>query len=346
MGKIIYSRFFIIRMYRGKKVLITGGTGSLGNALTRRLLDDGVDTIRIFSRNENKQITMESKFNDDRLRFLLGDVRDYSRLVRAMEDIDIVFHAAALKHVPIIEYNPFEAIKTNIIDSQNVIDACLEENVSKAVAIGTDKAVSPLNTYGATKLLMEKLFVTASNYLRKDRHQTNFLALRYGNVLGSSGSVIPKFIQQIKNNEKITITDPSMTRFSISMDEALDFILKATEISKGSEIFIPKLKAYSISGIKDTLFDLLEKTGEDIIGIREGEKLNEVLINQEEMRYSWEYENMYIILNPSVQKNVSIEQYPNASKVSNMNEYSSDSVEKFSNDDMKKIILNSGLLPN
>ena len=250
-------------VFERKKVLITGGTGSLGDALTSRLLNDGVDTIRIFSRNENKQITMESKFNDDRLRFLLGDVRDYPRLVRAMEDIDIVFHAAALKHVPIIEYNPFEAIKTNVIGSQNVIDACLEENVEKAVAIGTDKAVSPLNTYGATKLLMEKLFVTASNYLKKERHQTKFFALRYGNVLGSSGSVIPKFIKQIKNKEKITITDPNMTRFSISMDKALDFILHATEIAKGSEIFIPKLRAYTIKDIKDVLFELLQKTDED-----------------------------------------------------------------------------------
>ena len=236
-------------MFEGKKILITGGTGSLGNALTRRLLDEGVDTIRIFSRNENKQITMESKFNDDRLRFLLGDIRDYSRLVRAMEDIDIVFHAAALKHVPVIEYNPFEAIKTNVIGSQNVIDACLEENVPKAVAVGTDKAVSPLNTYGATKLLMEKLFVTASNYLHKDRHRTNFLALRYGNVLGSSGSVIPKFIQQIKNKEKITITDPSMTRFSITMDEALDFILHATKISKGSETAWKYLQSVELSSV-------------------------------------------------------------------------------------------------
>ena len=270
MGKIIYSPISQSHMFRGKKILITGGTGSLGTALTSRLLNEGVDTIRIFSRNENKQITMESNFKDDRLRFLLGDIRDYSRLVRAMEDIDIVFHAAALKHVPIIEYNPFEAIKTNVIGSQNVVDACLEENVPKAVAVGTDKAVSPLNTYGATKLLMEKLFVTASNYLQKDRHQTKFVALRYGNVLGSSGSVIPKFIQQIKNKEKITITDPLMTRFSITMNEALDFILKATEISKGSEIFIPKLQAYTISGIKDALFDLLENTGDEIIGIREG----------------------------------------------------------------------------
>ena len=145
-------------MFEGKKILITGGTGSLGQALTQRLLDMGVETIRIFSRNEHKQIEMESKFQDERLRFFIGDVRDYQRLEMALEDIDIVFHAAALKHVPKIEYNPFEAIKTNVIGSQNVIDACLKNNVEKAVCIGTDKAVSPLNTYGSTKLLMEKLF--------------------------------------------------------------------------------------------------------------------------------------------------------------------------------------------
>ena len=331
-------------MFEGKKILITGGTGSLGNALTSRLLNYDVDTIRIFSRNENKQVTMESKFNDDRLRFLLGDVRDYARLVRAMEDIDIVFHAAALKHVPVIEYNPFEAIKTNVIGSQNVIDACLEENVEKAVAIGTDKAVSPLNTYGATKLLMEKLFVTASNYLKKERHRTKFFALRYGNVLGSSGSVIPKFIQQIKNKEKITITDPNMTRFSISMDKALDFILHATEIAKGSEIFIPKLRAYTIKDVKDALFESLQKTDEENIGIREGEKLNEILINSDEIRYTWEYENMYMILNPSVQKHVSLDEFPNKNRVADMNDYSSGNVEKISKDEMKKIIIDSGLL--
>ena len=331
-------------VFEGKKILITGGTGSLGNALTSRLLNYDVDTIRIFSRNENKQITMESKFNDDRLRFLLGDIRAYPRLVRAMEDIDIVFHAAALKHVPIIEYNPFEAIKTNVIGSQNVIDACLKENVEKVVAIGTDKAVSPLNTYGATKLLMEKLFVTASNYLKKERHQTKFFALRYGNVLGSSGSVIPKFIKQIKNKEKITITDPNMTRFSISMDEALDFILTATEIAKGSEIFIPKLRAYTIKDIKDVLFELLQKTDEENIGIREGEKLNEILINSDEIRYTWEYENMYMLLNPSVQKHISLDEFPNKNRVTNMDDYNSGSVEKIPKDEMKKIIIDSGLL--
>ena len=231
---------------KGKKILITWGTGSLGQALTKRLLLEDVEVIRIFSRNENKQITMDEKFQNKKLRFLIGDVRDLSRLQRAMEGIDIVFHAAALKHVPVVEYNPFEAINTNVIGSQNVIDACLHENIEIAVAVGTDKAVSPLNTYGATKLLMEKLFITASNYLDNQKHKTKFIALRYGNVLGSSGSVIPKFINQIKENKKITITEPSMTRFSITMDEALDFILNSTKIGKGSEKFIPKLKAYLV----------------------------------------------------------------------------------------------------
>ena len=332
-------------MLKGKKVLITGGTGSLGIALTKRLLQENVDTIRIFSRNENKQLEMDSKFHDDRLRFLLGDVRDYNRLTRAFEDIDIVFHAAALKHVPIIEYNPFEAIKTNVIGSQNVIDACLEEDVEKAICIGTDKAVSPLNTYGATKLLMEKLFVTASNYLKKERHKTKFIALRYGNVLGSSGSVIPKFINQIKNNEKITITNSNMTRFSISIDEALDFILKATEIGKGSEIFVPKLRAYSIMDVKDALFDLLGKTDEQIVGIRPGEKLHEILINNDEMNYCWEYQEMYMIVDPSLRRFISLtNELPEKKKIENMEVYSSDAVEKISKEELKKIFTDLGLL--
>jgi len=333
-------------MFKNKKILITGGTGSLGNALTQRLLEQGVDTIRIFSRNESKQLEMESKFNDDRLRFLIGDVRDYERLERAVEDIDIVFHAAALKHVPVIEYNPFEAIKTNILGSQNVINACLHENVDRAICVGTDKAVSPLNTYGATKLLMEKLFVTAKNYLKKERHQTKFIALRYGNVLGSSGSVIPKFIDQIKNKEKLTITDSSMTRFSISMNEALDFILKATEIGKGSEIFVPKLKAYSILDVKDALFELLGETEEQIVGIRPGEKLDEVLINKDEMKYTWEYQNMYMVINPSVQQHMPslLDEFSEKKKIETMDVYSSDLVEKISKDNLKKIFTDSKLL--
>ena len=331
-------------MFEGKKILITGGTGSLGQALTRRLLKMKVDTIRIFSRNEANQIKMESELKDDRLRFLVGDVRDYPRLVRALEDVDIVFHAAALKHVPLIEYNPFEAIKTNIIGTQNVIDACLHEDVEAAIGVGTDKAVSPLNTYGATKLLMEKLFVTADNYLNSERHKTKFIALRYGNVLGSSGSVVPKFIQQIKNHDTITITDPNMTRFSITMDEALDFILESARIGSGSEIFVPKLRAYSIVDIKNALMEVLGDTKEENIGIRAGEKLHETLINQDEMRYVYDIGNKYVIINPFNTKTVKRDYSKNMKKNDMLSSYSSDKVERISKDEMKEIILKAGLL--
>jgi UDP-N-acetylglucosamine 4,6-dehydratase/UDP-glucose 4-epimerase len=325
----------------GKKILITGGTGSLGQALTKRLLEMNVDTIRIFSRNEEKQIKMENQFDDERLRFLLGDINDYERLKRAFENIDIVFHTAALKHVPKIEYNPFEAIKTNVIGSQNVINACLHENVEKAVAIGTDKAVSPLNTYGATKLLMEKLFVTANNFADPERHITKFISVRYGNVFGSSGSVIPVFLEQIKKNKKITITDSQMTRFSITMNEALDFILNATDSGKGSEIFVPKMRAYNIMDLKDAIKDLFENVSEEIIGIRSGEKLHEMLINEDEIRYSWEYNNMYLITNPSYplfHTNNIRDVYEGIKKIENVKDYSSDQVNKISKIELKKMI--------
>ena len=331
-------------MLENKKILITGGTGSLGRALTKRLLAEKVDVIRIFSRNENKQVTMQSEFNDDRLRFLIGDVRDLPRLQRALEGIDIVFHTAALKHVPIIEYNPFEAINTNVIGSRNVIEACLSENVDRVVGVGTDKAVSPLNTYGATKLLMEKLFTTASNYLDKDKHKTKFISLRYGNVLGSSGSVIPKFIQQIKSNQKITITDPEMTRFSITMDEALDFILESTISGKGSEVFIPKLRAYKIDDVKVALQELIDNTGEEKIPVRQGEKFHETLINTDEMRTTLESESKYMILQKEISDQEIDEEYPGFRRITLTKPYSSDVVEKIPINDLKDILSKSELL--
>jgi UDP-N-acetylglucosamine 4,6-dehydratase/5-epimerase len=322
-----------VNMFEGKKILITGGTGSLGQALTKRLLENDVDTIRIFSRNEEKQIKMQSNFSDKRLRFFIGDVRDKDRLTRALEDIDIVFHAAALKHVPVIEYNPFEAIKTNVIGSQNIIDACLEENVEKAICVGTDKAVSPLNTYGATKLLMEKLFVSADNYLNKNKHKTKFIALRYGNVLGSSGSVVPFFIDKIRAKEEITITDDRMTRFSITMDEALDFILESVEIGQGSDIFIPKLKAYSLTELKDAIFELYGETQEATKGIRPGEKLHETLINFDEVRNTIDIGNKFVILKPDSKNS-----YENSKMVDLEKGYSSDVTGKLSKDELKKLI--------
>ncbi len=334
-------------MFDGKTILITGGTGSLGHALTKKLLESDVGVVRIFSRNESKQIEMESEFDDKRLRFFVGDIRDSERLFSALEDVDVVFHAAALKHVPKIEYNPFEAIKTNVIGSQNVIDNSLRQDVEKVVCVGTDKAVSPLNTYGATKLLMEKLFVSANNYVNPEKHKTKFVAVRYGNVLGSSGSVIPKFIELIKKNKAITITDPKMTRFTITMDEALEFILNATRIGKGSEIFIPKLKSYEISTLVEALTELLGETKNEIIGIRPGEKLHEALINHDEIHYTWETNNMYMLANPHYElfsNNSILESYEGIKKIDNMKNYSSDGAEKITKDELKLKIEKLGII--
>jgi len=331
-------------LFEGKKVLITGGTGSLGQALTKRLLKLDVDTIRILSRNESKQVEMESELSDKRLRFFLGDIRDTHRLSYAIEDVDIVFHTAALKHVHKVEYNPFEGIKTNIIGTQNIIDACIKENVELAIGVSTDKAVSPLNSYGATKLMMEKLFVAAGNFINKQRHKTKFVALRYGNVLGSSGSVVPKMINQIRSKQKITITEPYMTRFTITVEEALDFILDSAKMGKGAEIFLPKLKAYSVNNLKHALFELLEDTGEEKIPIRPGEKIHEVLINHDEMKYTWETKSKYAIFYPFSSEEEFRLSHPDFVKVTSEEQYSSDNTEMLSVSELKEIIKNSGLL--
>ena len=336
MTKISKSK--IDNQFANKTVLITGGTGSLGQALTNRLLKTKVKAIRILSRNENKQVEMASSLNDDRLRFFIGDVRDLSRLYRAFEGVDIVFHAAALKHVPVIEYNPFEAIKTNVIGSQNVIDACLHQHVKIAVGVGTDKAVSPLNTYAKTKLLMEKLFVSANSFLDSQKHKTKFIALRYGNVLGSSGSVLPKFIALSKNKQKITITDTNMTRFSLTMDEALDFILDSTFLGNGSEVFVPKLRSYSIMDLKNSVSELVNPTPHTITSIRPGEKLHETLINYDESRYTWEFNNSYIIFNPLKSESQIKKQYPGIKKVKFSESYSSNMVKKISQNELSEII--------
>ena len=334
----------LMSIFAGKKVLITGGTGSLGQALTERILNSDVEQIRILSRNEFKQISMETKLPDERLRFLIGDVRDKDRLIRALDDVDIVFHAAALKHVPKVEYNPFEAIKTNVQGSQNVIDACLENDVQRAICIGTDKAVSPLNTYGATKLLMEKLFITAKRYSNPKKHPTKFFAVRYGNVFGSSGSVIPKFIGQINNNEKITITDPTMTRFSITMNQALDFILKATQKGHGAEVFIPKLKAYSLQQIHNILSNLTNAKDHEIIGMRTGEKQHELLINSDEMRYAWSYDNMFVLLNELHESENLEEVYPGIKKIEDLDVYSSAKTQQLSTEEITENIKDLQLL--
>ena len=331
-------------MFENKKILITGGTGSLGTALTTRLLKTNVDTIRIFSRDELKQSQMESHFRDERLRFLIGDVRDKERLDRAVEGTDIVIHTAALKQVPVIEYNPFEAIKTNVQGAQNLVEACLNKDVGFALAIGTDKAVSPFNTYGATKLLMERLFVSANYY--KGEHKTKFACVRYGNVLGSRGSVIPKFIEQILSGKKITITDPNMTRFNITMDQALDLIFRVIKNAVGGDVHIPRLDAFKVGDIKDVLLDLMNsKIQEERIPVRIGEKHHEILINEHEIRNTYEnQDNDYVIYENQLTKDHS-ETIPNAKKTTLTTGYSSDKVKTATKEDLKKILIKQNLIP-
>jgi len=330
-------------MFEGKKFLVTGGTGSLGKAVTKKLLNTNVDTIRIYSRDELKQSEMESEFDDRRLRFLIGDIREKERLTMALEDIDVVIHTAALKHVPIAEYNAFEAVKTNVYGSQNLIEACLSRNVQIALAASTDKAVSPLNTYGATKLLMERLFISANYY--KGGHKTKFICVRYGNVLGSRGSIVPKLIHQIKNGKKLTITEPEMTRFNISINESLNLIFRALEYGTGGEVFIPKLKAYRLEDVKNALLELLNAKNEtEIISVRPGEKFHEVLINKDELRNTYETSKDYIIFEKDILQH-DLSPSLNVMKTELVDQYSSDNVELLDKEEIKKILVKENLMP-
>jgi len=332
----------LMTVFKGKTILITGGTGSLGNALTKKLLSTDVGKIRIFSRDELKQVNMKSQFQDKRLRFLIGDVRDKERLYRAMENVDIVFHAAALKQVPVAEYNPFEFVKTNVNGTQNVIDSCLDNKVELALAIGTDKAVSPSTTYGASKLLMERLFLSANEY--KGNHKTRFLCVRYGNVLGSRGSIIPVFIENITRNKKIPITDPSMTRFNITMNQAIDLIFRATKQGKGGEIFVPKLKAYTVENMKNVIIELMnEKVKVVKIPVRVGEKYHEILINKHEMRNTYESKDDYIVYNFGSEGLNGKIKIP-FKKAKLKEEYSSDTAKSFTKNELKSIIVKEKII--
>ena len=327
-------------MFKNKKILITGGTGSLGVALTKKLLKTDVSIIRIFSRDEWKQTDMASKFTDKRLRFLIGDIRDKDRLYRAMDGIDIVIHTAALKHVPVAEYNPFEAVKTNIHGAQNIIDCCLEHNVETVLAISTDKAVSPLNTYGATKLLMERLFISANFY--KGEKKSKFFCVRYGNVLSSRGSVVPKFIEQILSNNSITITDSSMTRFNITMEQSTDLVFRALRNGVGGEIFIPKLKAYRLKELLESISELLKsKPKIKKINVRPGEKFHESLIGFDEIRKTYENKDDYVLLPES--EVYSYKNIKNLSKSNISTEYSSNNVELLKKNEIKQILQKDNL---
>ena len=273
-------------------ILITGGTGSFGKHFCRMMLDKyNPKTIRIYSRDELKQHDMRMEFKDDpRLRFLIGDVRDGDRLRRAMEGVTMAVHAAALKQVPACEYNPFEAVKTNVHGAQNVINAAIDAGVKKVIALSTDKAVNPVNLYGATKLCSDKLFTQGNSYAGEGR--TRFACVRYGNVIGSRGSVIPVFLKQ-KESGRITITDPRMTRFWITLDQAVELVLKGFKYMEGGEIFVPQIPSMRIM---DLARAIAPECAVDQIGIRPGEKLHEALTGEDEGRTAVRYEGMYVIL--------------------------------------------------
>jgi UDP-N-acetylglucosamine 4,6-dehydratase len=273
-----------------KSILITGGTGSFGKAMVHYLTSKykKIKRLVVFSRDELKQYEMSKIYNQDYIRYFLGDIRDYQRLKRAFENIDVIYHAAALKQVPVAEYNPDECIKTNIIGAQNIIGCALEQNIKKVVALSTDKAVAPINLYGATKLCSDKLFVSANN-IRGDK-KISFSVVRYGNVAGSRGSIIPLF-KNIKDN-KFPITHPDMTRFWITMKEAIELVLWAEKFAFGGEIFIPKLKSFKIT---DLALAIKPQAKLNIIGIRPGEKIHEELITGTESMLSFDLGKYYCV---------------------------------------------------
>ncbi len=272
-----------------KVVLVTGGTGSFGKKFIRKALETDVKKVIVFSRDELKQYEMAQEFTDSRIRFFIGDVRDKERLYRAFDGVDIVIHAAALKHVGACEYNPFEAVKTNINGAQNIIEAAIDRGVEKVIALSTDKASSPVNLYGATKLVSDKLFVAGNSYVGVKN--TKFSVVRYGNVVGSRGSVVP-FFQKMRETGKLPITDDRMTRFWITLEQGVQFVLDNLERMHGGEIFIPKIPSMKVT---DLALAIGPECKTEIVGIRPGEKLHEAMITEDDARHTLEYDSYYVI---------------------------------------------------
>lgn len=312
-----------------KTVLITGGTGSLGQRLVKRILQEwpGIKKLIIYSRDEHKQFHMSQQYPSKQypfLRFFIGDIRDFDRLLMATEDVDYIIHTAALKHVPIAEYNPMEPVKTNILGAENLIMASLRNGIKRVVALSTDKAAAPINLYGATKLVSDKLFIAANNI--KGKRNIRFSVVRYGNVMGSQGSVIPFFMQKRKEGI-IPITDPKMTRFNITLDEGVNLVFHALANAWGGEIFVPKIPSYRITDLAEAIAPGCEKV---IVGIRPGEKIHEEMITSSDSYFTYDTGKYYVILPsmPLFDVNDFIKQF-NAVKVPEGFQYNSGTNDKF-----------------
>ncbi len=318
-------------MFENSTILVTGGTGSFGHAFLRMTLSRyNPKKIIIFSRDEMKQWEMAKIFTDDRVRFFIGDVRDKDRLHRALNGVDYVVHAAATKIVPTAEYNPFECIKTNINGAMNLIDACINQNIKGVVALSTDKASSPVNLYGATKLASDKMFVASNSYVG-DNH-CKFSVVRYGNVMGSRGSVIPYFLS-IKKNGILPITDARMTRFMISLDEAVELVWHAFDDMVGGEVYVKKIPSMKVT---DLAYVISPEAKQDIIGIRPGEKLHEQMIGEEDSFYTYEYPKYYKVLPAIHQWSKDANRIKDGKKVPEGFIYSSDkNIEWMSNDNLQ-----------
>jgi FlaA1/EpsC-like NDP-sugar epimerase len=335
-----------IVFFKDKKILIIGGTGTLGQSLVKKILKENPKVIRIFSRDEYKQFLFQNEVGEQKkLRFLIGDVRNYDRVLNAMAGIDYVFHTAAMKHVPSCEYNPYEAVLTNIIGTNNVINAAIRQNVKKVVFTSSDKAISPTNNYGATKLTAERL-ITSAEY-SKGASNTVFSSVRFGNVIGSRGSVIPLFKNQILTQKRVTITDLSMSRFMMTLTQATELTIKALQESKGGETFVLKMPVIILNDLLEVILDEMCKKHnliqEEIIiqeiGLRPGEKMYEELMTSDESTFAWEMPEMFLIPSAYGQKY----QYPNAKKAKK-GTYGSDNQKPISKEEVRALLQSEGLI--
>ncbi len=341
-------------VFRGKKILVTGGTGCIGSEIVRSVMKYKPQVVRIFSNDENGTFQMMQETDDTTIkmmheipnkRFLIGDIRDKERVMLAMEDIDIVYHAAALKHVPLCEYNPFEAIKTNVLGTRNVIESALACGVDKVISISTDKAVNPANTMGATKLLAEKLIIDANE--GKGKKETIFSSVRFGNVSFSRGSVIPLFEEQIRLKKMVTITNPEMTRFMMSLSNTIDLVFQATLLAKGGEIFVLKMPVLKLGDLVDVIVEKYaekynypkDNITQKTIGLRPGEKMYEELMTETEAAFAYETDDM-LIIPPQIEMpsiNYTTADYPDA-RPSSFTSYSSKDVKPLSKQDIRQLL--------
>ena len=326
-----------MKIFKNKTLLITGGTGSFGNAVLKRLLDSDLKEIRILSRDEKKQDDQRKKYNNDKLKFYIGDVRDYNSVLNAVRGVNYIFHAAALKQVPSCEFHPLEAVKTNILGTENVLEAAISSDVEKVICLSTDKAVYPINAMGISKAMMEKVIVAKS----RASNSTIICTTRYGNVMASRGSVIPLFVDQVLKDMPITITDGEMTRFMMTLDDAVDLVLFAFKSGKPGDIYVQKAPAATISILTQALTELMEKPQHPIntIGTRHGEKLYETLLSREEMVAAKDLGNYYCI--PPDLRDLNYEKFMDQGevKISISEDYNSHNTNRLDSQSMKELLL-------